>query len=236
MLTSYIIHMATSEARKPLVDALCQALPNPQILDAVVGRDLDAGELAELYSGSLYQPKYPFDLSLGEIGCFLSHRKAWQRIVDSGDKAGLIVEDDIVLGDGFQASLDLSRDHIDENRLIRFPLRDKEEVQDLVASSGSIQLFRPKVIGLTTGLQIVGRDAAARLLSMTAQIDRPVDSFLQMRWLTGIDTLTIAPAPVASAATAKGSSTIQSHQSVWAEIKRSWHRARYRAAVKRLSG
>ena len=33
----------------------------------------------------------------GAIGCFLSHRRAWQRLVDTGVDAALICEDDIEL-------------------------------------------------------------------------------------------------------------------------------------------
>lgn len=36
----------------------------------------------------------------GAIGCFLSHRKAWQNLVDSGLDAALICEDDIELTEG----------------------------------------------------------------------------------------------------------------------------------------
>ena len=36
----------------------------------------------------------------GAIGCFLSHRRAWQRLVESGLDAALICEDDIALTEG----------------------------------------------------------------------------------------------------------------------------------------
>ena len=45
----------------------------------------------------LYDPAYPFILNNGEIGCFLSFRKAWQNIVDQNLSAGLIFEDDVSL-------------------------------------------------------------------------------------------------------------------------------------------
>ena len=36
-----------------------------------------------------------------EVACNLSHRKAWQAVVDSGAEAGVVLEDDAVLGPGF---------------------------------------------------------------------------------------------------------------------------------------
>lgn len=236
MLTSYIIHMSGSTARRPLVDALCQVLPNPQVLDAVVGRDLSDSERAAIYTPNLFRPAYPFPLSVGEIGCFLSHRKAWQRIVDSGDPFGLVSEDDVVPEEGFETALDLAMAHAGENRLIRLPMADRETAVDEVAQSGICRLVRPDVVGLTAAVQVVGRDAAQRLLELTERFDRPVDTFQQMRWITGIDMMTVLPSVASAKKSQSGGSTIQTRQPLWAEIKRSWHRARYRAAVKKLSG
>lgn len=236
MIRSYIIHMDGSTARRPLVDALLTRLPGPEVLPAVDGRAMSAADRDAICRPALHRPAYPFALKPGEIGCFLSHCCAWERIVASGDVAGLIVEDDIVPGEAFDAALILALAHATPDRLIRFPLRDREKAEEVVASDGGVTLFRPKVVGLTTGMQIVGRSAAERLLALTDRIDRPVDTFLQMRWLTGVEMLSLAPAPVRSAVAETGGSTIQSHTSVWAELSRGWKRMRYRAAVARLSG
>lgn len=235
MIRSYIIHMDGSTARQPLVAALMQRLPQAEVLDAVDGRALNEAERAAITAAKLHEPAYPFPPQPGEIGCFLSHRKAWSAIVASGDEAGLIVEDDIVPADCFDAALALASEHMAPNRLIRFPLRDKEEAAEVLATAHGVSLIRPRVVGLTTGMQIVGRDAAARLLAITDRLDRPVDTFLQMRWLTGVDMLSLSPAPVRSAVAETGGSTIQSHTSVWAEISRGWRRMRYRSKVARLS-
>lgn len=46
-------------------------------------------------------------LTPGEIGCFLSHRRAWQAVVDGGHAFGAIFEDDVHLSEGAK---DLLRD------------------------------------------------------------------------------------------------------------------------------
>lgn len=43
--------------------------------------------------------------SIGAIGCALSHREAWRKVIDSGAPYGLIMEDDAVLPLGFVSSL-----------------------------------------------------------------------------------------------------------------------------------
>ena len=51
-------------------------------IDAIYGKDLSEAELAEHYSTEVNQQKFYRALSRGEIGCYLSHRMAWQKIVD----------------------------------------------------------------------------------------------------------------------------------------------------------
>jgi GR25 family glycosyltransferase involved in LPS biosynthesis len=72
------------------------SLPLPvNIIDAVDGLKLSDGEISAVYRKNLHRPRYPFELGKAEVGCFLSHRKAWQEILDRGLDAGLIVEDDV---------------------------------------------------------------------------------------------------------------------------------------------
>lgn len=40
-------------------------------------------------------------LSPGEIGCFESHRRLWERILDEGISAAIVVEDDVILASDF---------------------------------------------------------------------------------------------------------------------------------------
>ena len=44
--------------------------------------------------------------------------------------------------------------------------------------------------------QFVSRAAAERLLAVTAPFDRPVDTFLQMNWATGVTLLAATPTPI----------------------------------------
>ena len=61
-------------------------------LDAV-----EAGSIAEdVYADVVCAWQRP--ICRGEFGCFLSHRVAWQRVVDSG-RSALVVEDDVLLSD-----------------------------------------------------------------------------------------------------------------------------------------
>ena len=76
-------------------------------------------------------------------------------------------------------------------------------------SSGELQLITPRVVGLQTTAQLVGRRAAQRLLDLTQKIDRPVDTFLQMHWVTGLKMQAIQPMAVFELHFPGNSSTVQ---------------------------
>src|SRR4051794_12383587 len=61
-------------------------------LDAVEANSIAEGVYADVVCA------WQRPISRGELGCFLSHRVAWQRVVDSG-RSALVVEDDVLLSD-----------------------------------------------------------------------------------------------------------------------------------------
>ncbi|QPM91632.1 glycosyltransferase family 25 protein [Pseudooceanicola algae] len=236
MVQSYVIHLDASTAREPLVKALARGLPDLHVVPAVNGRAMSHEAVAEIAGTALLKPRYPFPLMPSEIGCFLSHRAAWERIVGSRDPFGIVAEDDVVLGKDFATALALALEHASEDSLIRFPMSPRETPAKVVAEAGGHRLFRPEVIGLTAALYLLGRGAAERLLEASERFDRPVDTWLQMRWETGVDSLTIWPADISSGAATTGGSTIQRKKTPLSEITRSWKRSRYRRAIAKKSG
>ncbi|XQF93946.1 glycosyltransferase family 25 protein (plasmid) [Pseudoalteromonas espejiana] len=51
-------------------------------IDAIDGNNLTDKQKHLNYSPQLNKQKYHYALSNGQIGCYLSHRKAWKKIVD----------------------------------------------------------------------------------------------------------------------------------------------------------
>lgn len=236
MIRSHIIHMTRSTARDGLVAALREALPEAEVVEAVDGRSLPASERAAAHAPRRYAPPYPFDMLPSEIGCFLSHRRAWRRIVQSGAEAGFVAEDDVAVDAApFADARALALAHVAPNRLIRFPLKPRERAAEVLDRSGAVQLVRPEVVGLSAALYLLGREAAERLLELTEPFDRPVDTFLQMGWLTGVETLSVHPNGARSAAGDFGGSTVQSKRSATGELSRAWRRGLYRIRVRHLS-
>ncbi|MGH1444972.1 MAG: glycosyltransferase family 25 protein [Cognatishimia sp.] len=235
MIRSYVIHLSKSTAREALIADLQKALPNCDVLDAIDGREMTDSVLRRVAKNRLAKPHYPFPLMPSEIGCFLSHRKAWAAIANADAPFGFVAEDDVAVRPGFAQALSAAIELGTEDKLIRFPMREREKPDQSILIQNGIHLFRPKEIGLTAALYLLGRKAAQKLIDKSETFDRPVDTWLQMRWDTGVDSLTVWPSHIISAATSHGGSTIQSKRSRLEQVARTWHRARYRAKITKLS-
>ena len=224
---SLIIHMASATARAGNVATLQSVLPNAQVVPAVNGRTEALDYPAR--QGSLYRPFYPFALTPGERGCFLSHRRCWEIVAGLTAPFALIVEDDLVLDPTlWPTALRLAEQFATKDSFIRLPAKDREPMTDQQGEDGAAKLFTPRRIGLQTVAQVVGRSAAKRLLAASETIDRPVDTFLQMHWVTGQTIQTILPNGVREL---PGPSTIQKKTRTSGKLVREIKRSVYRAQV-----
>ena len=66
-------------------------------IPAVDGRKLSENQILKHYSPELNRKKYFVPLSKPEIGLYMSHLKACERIISENLDFGIILEDDIVL-------------------------------------------------------------------------------------------------------------------------------------------
>jgi GR25 family glycosyltransferase involved in LPS biosynthesis len=232
IMHSMIIHMPGSSNRAANVEHLLFSLPNAEVIEAVNGRAVAANHVDRLHPGDLHSPRYPFTpLSPGEIGCFLSHRRCWQHILDTGWEYALIVEDDLALDpELWRDVLALIAQQASAESFIRLPAKQREVPATGITQLGKSKLFLPKVVGLQTVAQVVGRAAAQRLLAATEELDRPVDTFLQMHWIHGQKIQTILPNGVSEQTEALGGSTIQKRKP-GSKLTREFKRSLYRAQV-----
>ncbi len=92
---------------------------------------------------------------------------------------------------------------------ILMPAQGLEPSGAVVTRRGALSLLRPHTPPLRAIGQIVSRAAAERLLQITAPFDRPVDTFLQMAWVTGVTLLVATPTPVRDVSRDTGGTTVQ---------------------------
>lgn len=234
-IKAFIIHLHRATDRRAQVNALSQQLPvSTEVIDAVDNKNLSEQEIARAYHRHLHKPSYPFTLSRNEIACFLSHRKAWQAIVDQQLDAGFILEDDVALTADFAACFATAQTMLQQKPdcFIRFPFRDREE-GELVLIQDNVKVLRPRHIGLGMVAQIVSREAALKLLQITQQFDRPVDTFAQMNWITNVDMLTLQPGGVAEISRDLGGSTIKNKKGLFDKLSREILRPLYRSRLRK---
>ncbi|SMD10005.1 glycosyltransferase family 25 protein [Rhizobium sp. RU36D] len=233
----FVIHLARAQSRAPNVKHLIESLPLPgRIIEAVDGRDLTDDEVRAVYRPRLHRPLYPFALSRNEIACFLSHRRAWQAILDHDLDAALIMEDDAAPNGDFLAGLNLAIENLQTCGFIRFPFRDGREWGCRTKVAGQVRLMAPRLVGLGMVTQLVSRTAAAQLLRATEVFDRPVDTLLQMPWASGIAPWSVSPATVREISPSIGGTTLQKQRDRAAKLHREIMRPFYRLQLLLHSG
>lgn len=226
-----VIHNPQQAERGYNVETILELLPDAHEVTAVSGRDA----AIEVQPGTLYEPNYPFEMLPEEVGCFLSHRTCWQRIVDEGWDHALIVEDDMGLNLQLYDALKkiLSR-NANADSFIRLPPENREVQHHVDDELDGLKLITPRVIGLKSTAQLVGRNAAKRLLKASEKIDRPLDRFIQMHWVTGQRVQAIQPMAVIELHLPGISSIVEKFKprGLGAKLAWEWKRASYRSQIR----
>ena len=158
---------------------------NVQRVSGFDGKLLTAEQLESYKVPDNYPKKIlcPRPMMAGEIGCFLSHKECWKRLVDSEEKWALILEDDIILSDRAPIYMN-SEAWIPENvHLIQlFIVRDswsaicKRQSIHLKTGDELLTPIRPAPTGTVT--YMISREAAQCALEHSDRLPFPVDNFL----------------------------------------------------------
>ena len=232
----FIIHLKRAEKRKPYVNEIISKLSmETEIISAVDGKLLTKDAINSHYSKKpLYQPTYPFEVNNGEIGCFLSFRKAWQKIVDQNLSAGLIFEDDVSLNlHVFEKSLASSLKWIEEHGYIQFQVRSIPKNSKALKTNQEVRLLQPSPILLRCSAQLVSYSTAKKLLELTKKFDRPVDGLLQLNWITDMQITSIDPSGVMDNTYASGGSNLSLSIPFSLRMIQEFKRIKYRYNLRR---
>mgnify|MGYP001274586481 CR=1 FL=1 len=230
----FVIHLKRAKKRKAFVGKILENIYlKTEIIDAVNGTHLCKEEIDKITSiEPVFRPKYPFKLNSGEIGCFLSHKKAWQKIVDDKLSAGLIIEDDVKVDPViFNNILEFSLKHIKDYEYIQLQVRKKTKVKNILKSENDVHLIQPTPTLLTTSAQIVSYGAAVKLLEITKKIDRPIDTTLQLFWQTNVRLASINQTGLSDHTLEVGGSTISEEKAFIYNISREFYRFFYRLNI-----
>jgi glycosyl transferase, family 25 len=232
-LKAFILHLERARSRAATVQSLRASMAvDSEVLAAVDGARLTPEEVDQAYARRRFRPTYPFPLTRTEVGVFLSHRLAWRRIVDDALDFAFVFEDDAEIDPPAFAALvefaTLERPAWDYVLLPAQPIRNGT----LVASRGGLTLMRPDAPPLRAIAQVVSFAAAKRLLDRTLPFDRPIDTLMQMTWVTGQPVLVASPSPIRDVSRETGGSTVQrKSMSLVERLRHEAMRPIYRAQV-----
>lgn len=190
----YVITLLQRPERQAHVAALQRSSPLPlRVFPAITPQ---CYEDIPSYDRAWRARHFGYDLTLGEIGCLLSHRALWERCVRS-NQTMCILEDDVELGEDFAASLAHALAWQGEWDVLRFLAerwdRWRVPVWRLDAEHVLAQYPRP---AMGTAAYLLQPQAAQRLLALTEQIRIPVDQVIDRFWAHRLRVRVVEPHPV----------------------------------------
>lgn len=135
-----------------------------------------------------------FGMTPNEIGCFLSHKKAWRACVMTNQPT-LIFEDDFILLPHFENTLQLLLTEFDDWQLIRLQSLVKTD-HDIVKKIGDISIVKNLSDPIGATAYIIKPEAAKILIEHAKDIYEPLDHFLEHSKKHGVEILAVKPYPV----------------------------------------
>lgn len=178
-----------------------------QIAAQFAGRGLDwrffdgirVSQFPPEYDAGYRRRWFGFDLGLGELGCFLSHRALWRECGSSSDRGWCILEDDIQLLPGFAQALGELEQRSGDWDVVRLMghMPRRGWAQHRLPGGWALQMH-PRQPGGTHGY-VITPAAARRMWAYTRRIYEPVDNALDTYWRHRLNIFCLAPPVIALA-------------------------------------
>ncbi len=168
-------------------------------ISAIRGSNLTQEEIDSAYDSKLNKQKYMKSLSIGEIGCYLSHRAAWQKIDDENLDYAIILEDDCKLEANFKEVINIIPLLKNWDYIKLTGPRGKKKIQETQSVGNGFSITHYNKVPMSTPGQVVSLKGAQTLLKNSKPFFRPVDIDLQQYWEKGVDIIGLEPKQVDTA-------------------------------------
>jgi glycosyl transferase, family 25 len=179
-------------------------------IEAVLWNALPAAEHERLYSASLNRKQYHQSLVAGEKGCYASHLKAWQWLLDSEHGAAVVLEDDVRMEPEFAkvvAAIEAMPAGWDMVKLIgRAGMGKREKAHDSTPLVGHHRLVGYRRIPNLAAAYAISRAGATKLLASRQPFGRPVDVDMRYWWENDVRVQGVQPDVVSLDDTSQASS------------------------------
>ncbi|WP_176669653.1 glycosyltransferase family 25 protein [Mannheimia granulomatis] len=201
----FIISLKASSRRKAISERLNSLGLEFQFFDAVYGKELTQEQLDQI-DFEFYPQKYAArkPLTLGEIGCALSHIKMYEYIVDNNIPEAIILEDDAIVSLYFKQILADVLKKVPYRREIIFFDHGKAKVfpfmKNLVERYRLARYLKPsknsKRSIIRTTAYLITQEGAKKLLKFAYPVRLPSDFLTGLLQMTNIHAYGVEPACV----------------------------------------
>ncbi|MCT7943354.1 MULTISPECIES: glycosyltransferase family 25 protein [Shewanella] len=186
----FVINLARSPQRLTAISTQLAQLGIPfERIEGVDGGLLSADDIEAVSPKVLAEKSYHRALGKGEIGCSLSHKRAWQKILDDDLDFAFVLEDDIGLEDNFADVVNLMANlpHANWDFIKLYPLRrgGGSNIRDSFDYQGH-QFVSYHKFPISAVAQVVSKQGARSLLKHMPYILEPVDGHIKSWWSLGI--------------------------------------------------
>jgi len=184
--TIFVINLKKDIEKKEHMLKICKAFSlDCNFIDAVYGKTLSEEEIGKHYAKDMATKYSDRGMSLGEIGCLLSHKYIYQKMIDEEIEQALILEDDIEFSDDIKNVFD-SMDLFPKNWEVLLlghhshTARDDETKASIWWKqhiSTEYKLIRPSEKGKGTYGYLINNRGAKKLLGTLDQYYKPIDHY-----------------------------------------------------------
>lgn len=197
----FVINLRRDVKRRGIMAERLAAIGLPfRIQEAIDGATLDLGACPN-YDGPRRRRVFGRDMTPGEVGCLLSHRAIFRRMVDEHLPMALVLEDDVRFEPEFPDVLRALAGAKHPWDIVRFLGSDK------IAKLGRRRIeplggryWLARIPGTHGGAHayLLTQKAARVLLRRTERAWMPIDTLQGRCWSTGLESLVVHPAPLST--------------------------------------
>jgi glycosyl transferase family 25 len=117
------------------------------------------------------------DIFKGEIGCYHSHLRVWQKFLNSDCETLLVLEDDVVFGPDFLNAISVAIEHKDKWDILNLnKIRAKQPVRQAKLNDYALNAYMGPLTGM--GAYLMNKHAVFKLLPLMLPIQLPIDLML----------------------------------------------------------
>lgn len=153
-------------------------------ISAVDGRKKSDAEISSILYPMDYKYRYLFPrlLSKAEVGCFLSHRKCWQKLVESDEDWALIMEDDLIISDRAQFYMQDFAWLPENIKICQLSTHEPDWrlwiKEETIKLPNNDEIIQPLDKAHGTQCYVISKEAALSALKYSERLLAPVDDFL----------------------------------------------------------